>query len=81
MTRPSRRALSVLAKRRLGPELDELARLGVPSHVITPGERGEELFRGFPRRNPERADDIVELASVQTQAALHDGLGDLLSTH
>lgn len=78
MTRPSRRALPILAKWRLGPELRELERSRVATYVIAPDGDGDELFRGFPRRNPERAHAIVELASAQTRAVLQSGLGKRL---
>lgn len=79
MTRPSRRALPLMARRRLGPELEELARLGIDTFVIAPDQSGEQLFRGFPRRHPERAADIVALASRQARTVLASGLGRRLA--
>ena len=70
MTRPSKRPMSVLARRRLARERDELSTNGHRVLVVQPDEHHRETFKGFPRRQPERATRIVEIARRATLEAL-----------
>lgn len=70
MSRPSRRPMSVLARRRLAAEREELEAAGIEVLVIEPDEHHAETFKGFPRVGPERAADIVEIGKSATRRAL-----------
>lgn len=70
MTQLSRRPLARHARRRLDAEKRSLAAVGIDAVVIEPA--ATDAFRGFPRRNPGAAPQIVELARDATRAALAD---------
>ena len=61
MSRPSRRPMAVLARRRLAAERGALEGRGIEVMVIEPDEHHAETFKGFPRVGPERAPDIVDI--------------------
>ena len=68
MTRLSRRPLARHARRRLEAEKRVLGSVGIDVVVIEPVETDD--FRGFPRRNPEAAPRLLELARAATRAAM-----------
>ncbi len=70
LTRPSYRPMPILARRRLGPERADLAARGISTVVIEPPAQANEAFRGFPRRNPGKAQHILHMARTSTRAAL-----------
>lgn len=72
MTRPSRRPMARLARRRLSPERRQLDARGLPTMVIQPPREAAELFRGFPRRNRGAAPAIVGMAADATRRALRE---------
>lgn len=70
MSRPSRRPMAVLARRRLAAERGALEAQGIEVIVIEPDEHHVETFKGFPRVGPERAPDIVEIGRKATRRAV-----------
>lgn len=70
LTRPGRRPMAVLARRNLMHERAMLADAGIHVMTVQPPDRARELFRGFPRRNPEAADEIANLAAAATRKAI-----------
>ncbi len=70
MTRPSGRPMARLAKRRLDPERDLLVEQGIHTLVIEPVAEEVGIFKGFPRRNPGAAPDILKAAAAATRRAL-----------
>ncbi len=72
LTRPSHRPMALLARRRLNAELAALSDGGIPTLVIEPPAEANGLFRGFPRRDRERAEHITELARSATRMSPED---------
>lgn len=70
MTRPSRRPMAILARRRIESEHASLTDRGIITVLIEPPEGSVEAFRGFPRRNPEAAPRILAMAASATRQAL-----------
>ncbi len=73
MTRRSRRPMSRLARRRLDAEVQMLRSAGVDVVVVEPTPEVAAAARGFPRRNPGAAPEIVDAARRETVAALERG--------
>lgn len=70
ITRPARRLTSRHARRRLKRELAAIGRHGVPVVLIEPEHHLKDVIGGFPRRNPEKLANILEVARADTKRAL-----------
>lgn len=73
MSRPTRRPMSVLARRRLAAERESLEEAGIRVLVVQPGEEDVETFRGFPRVGPERSGQIIETGRRTAREAIEAG--------
>lgn len=70
LTRPGRRPLAVLARRNLMHERAVLVDAGIHLMTVEPPHEAQELFRGFPRRNPDVAEEIAAVAAAATRDAI-----------
>lgn len=70
ITRPARRVTSTHARRRLKRELIELRDHGVPYVLVEPEHHLKDVLKGFPRRQPERLEDIIGIARSDVRRAL-----------
>jgi NTE family protein len=70
MSRPSRRLFATNARQRLIVEVAALRAAGIETIVVQPSAAAVEAARGFPRRNPGAAPDIVRHAVAATRFAL-----------
>jgi NTE family protein len=70
MSKPSRRLFARNARQRLSAEVTALHNAGIETIVVQPSPAAVRAARGFPRRNPEAAPDIVEHAAEATRLAL-----------
>lgn len=70
ITRPARRVTSRHARRRLRDELATLRNAGTSVLLIEPDHHHKELLKGFPRRDPDRLDTILQVARQDVQRAL-----------
>jgi NTE family protein len=70
MSKPSRRLFASNARQRLVAEVAALREAGIETIVVQPSAAAAEAARGFPRRNPGAASDIVRHAVLATQLAL-----------
>ena len=80
MTRPGRRPLGVLARRRLTEEVAVLESSGVAAVVVEPPEGTDTLFRDYPRRYRRVGHDIRLMGEAALEIALITsgfGPGDL----
>jgi NTE family protein len=70
MSKRSRRLFARNARRRLAAEVATLHGAGIETIVVQPSAASVEAARGFPRRNPGAAPDIVHHAAEATRLAL-----------
>ena len=70
MSKPSRRLFARNARHRLTTEVAVLREAGIETIVVQPSIASMEAARGFPRRNPQAAPDIVHFAVEATRLAL-----------
>ncbi len=70
ITRPARRVTSTHARRRLRDELGMLRDSDTPFLLIEPEHHLKDVLKGFPRREPERLDDILRIAQDDVERAL-----------
>lgn len=80
MTRPGRRPLGILARRRLTEEVDELTQRGIIAVVAEPPDGTDAMFRDYPRRDRAVGADIRlmgEAAAEVAMVAAGLGPGDL----
>jgi NTE family protein len=80
MTRPSRRLLGRLARRRLDEEVEQLDAAGIRHVVVAPPDGTDGLFRDYPRRDRSAGRDLRILGEAAVEVALNSyGLapGDL----
>lgn len=69
MTRPGSGPIRAMARRTLEREVAALESCGARTLVLSPDENVLRAAEGFPRRRPEAASDIIEVACQQTVAA------------
>ena len=70
MSKPSRRLFASNARQRLATEVATLEKSGIETIVVQPSRDAVRAAKGFPRRNPEAAPDIVHHAAEATRLAL-----------
>lgn len=70
MSKPSRRLFASNARKRVSAEVAALQEAGIETIVVKPSPEAVRAAKGFPRRRPEAASDIVHHAAEATRLAL-----------
>ena len=70
MSKPSRRLFASNARKRRSAEVAALREAGIETIVVEPSREAVQAAKGFPRRKPQAANDIVRHAAEATRLAL-----------